>query len=97
MGQYEEAFRLVQPVPANFTTYNGLSVGERVKFASGRYAGQSGRIECFEVQTHRLSARTEAIPYKTPVVFATVLVREGTGTTGSLSVSERAKNLRRVS
>lgn len=95
-SDYAEAFRLVEPVPADFTTYNGLSVGDRVEFTSARFAGQTGRIERFEIQTHHLSAMTEAIPYKTPVVFATVVVHETTATKGGYSISERAKNLRLI-
>jgi len=37
---------------------------------------------------------TEAIPYKTPVVFATVVVHESTATLGGYSISDRVKNLR---
>lgn len=96
-GKYAEAFRLAEPTPAGFTTYNGLSVGDRVEFTSARHTGQTGRIECFKIQTHHLSAMTEAIPYKTPVVFATVVVHEATATRGGHSISERVKNLRLAS
>jgi hypothetical protein len=97
MGDYAEAFRLAEPVLAEFTTWNGLSVGDRVELTSARHAGTQGRLDCFKVQTHRLTAMTEAIPYKTPVVFATVVVRESTAERGGYSISERVTNLRLTS